>query len=182
MANVNKVLLIGRLTRDPEIRTFSNGGKVAAFGFAVTNRKKNQETGLWEDDPMFIDTKVYSRGEGSRQVELVEQSLRKGHQVFLEGHLVLEKWDDKKTGEKRSKLVLVVDNFQFLEPRAEGMGGGGGEGGMTRAPRPVASTSSRAPAAPANTGNNGGKFYEEGLPEDVPPGAGGEGNDDEIPF
>src|SRR6266446_6176412 len=106
MANLNKVMLIGRLTRDPEVRTFSSGGKVAAFGVAVTNKKKNQTTGQWDDDPMFIDVKVYTRGENTRQVELVEQSLRKGHQVFLEGHLVLEHWDDKTTGQKRSKHVL----------------------------------------------------------------------------
>ena len=53
MANLNKVMLIGRLTRDPEVRMFSNGGKVAKFGFAVNNRRKNQQTGQWEDEPVF---------------------------------------------------------------------------------------------------------------------------------
>ena len=63
MANLNKVMLIGRLTRDPEVRTFSNGGKVAKFGFAVNNRKKNQQTGQWEDDPVFLDVEAFNRGE-----------------------------------------------------------------------------------------------------------------------
>src|SRR6478736_5188495 len=85
MANVNKLILIGRLTRDPETRTFANGGKVAKFGFAVTNRKKNSQTGQWEDVPMFIDCEAYNRGEFGKQADLVEQYLAKGRQVYLEG-------------------------------------------------------------------------------------------------
>ena len=119
MANLNKVMLIGRLTRDPEVRTFSNGGKVANFGFAVNNKRKNQSTGQWEDEPVFIDVAVFNKGEMGRQADLAEQSLRKGHQVFLEGHLKLDQWQAQ-DGQKRSKLNVVVDNFQFLEPRSEG--------------------------------------------------------------
>jgi single-strand DNA-binding protein len=127
MANVNKVILIGRLTRDPEVRTFSNGGKVAAFGFAVNNRKKNQASGEWEDDPVFLDVKAFNRGEQGRQLATqAEGSLRKGQQIFIEGHLVMEQWEDKQSGQKRSKLVVVVDNFQYLEPRQDGGGSGGG--------------------------------------------------------
>jgi single-strand DNA-binding protein len=125
MANVNKVILVGRLTRDPESRVFGNGGKVTKFGFAVTNRRKNQQTGQWEDFPMFIDCSVFNRGEMGKKADLAEQYLRKGHQAYLEGHLVLDQWDDKTTGQKRSKHVLYVDDFQFLEPRQDGGGGGG---------------------------------------------------------
>lgn len=110
---LNKIMLIGRLTRDPEVRTFSNGGKVAAFGFAVSNRKKNSNTGEWEDDPMFIDCKVFNRGENGRQADHIQTYTGKGRMVFLEGHLILEKWETD--GQKRSKHVLYVDNFQFLE-------------------------------------------------------------------
>jgi single-strand DNA-binding protein len=170
MANVNKVMLIGRLTRDPETRTFSTGGKVAAFGFAVTNRKKNVSTGQWEDDPMFIDVKVFNRGENGRQADLAEQSLRKGHQVFLEGHLVLEQWDDKQTGQKRSKHVLVVDNFQFLERRDDVGSGEGGARSQRSAPAPV-----RAAAAPVPA--NGG-YEESSSGVDASEGHG----DSEIPF
>jgi single-strand DNA-binding protein len=144
MANVNKVILVGRLTRDPETRSFASGGKVAAFGFAVTNRKKNQSTGQWEDDPMFIDCKVFNRGENGQQADRVQQTLHKGNQVFLEGHLVFEQWDDKQTGQKRSKHVLVVDNFQYLEPRQDG---GSGEGGFQ--PRRAATQPARPAATPA---------------------------------
>lgn len=171
MANLNKVMLIGRLTRDPEPRTFSNGGKVTAFGFAVNNRKKNQQTGQWEDDPVFIDVKVFNRGETGKQADLAEQSLRKGHQVFLEGHLVFEQWDDKQSGQKRSKHVVVVDNFQFLE-RREGM-----EGGM-QSSRPTGGYNNAAPRRQASPPPS--NDYDDG-------GHGGSGmeapaNEPEIPF
>src|SRR5262249_39672127 len=164
MANLNKVMLIGRLTRDPEVRTFSNGGKVAKFGFAVNNRKKDQQTGQWVEDPVFIDMEIFNRGEQGKQADLVEQSLRKGHQVFIEGHLRLDQWTDQ-SGQKRSKLVVVVDNFQFRERREDGQGGGGGRRSATPA-RPPA----RAPAA---SGSAGEEFEEPDTTS---------GQEDEIPF
>ena len=107
MANLNKVLLIGRLTRDPEVRTFANGGKVAKFGFAVNNRRKNVSTGQWEDEPVFIDVDVFNRGEQGRQADLVEQSLRKGHQVFIEGHLRFEQWTSQEEAHRRGHVGQV---------------------------------------------------------------------------
>src|SRR5262249_39765060 len=101
MANLNKVMLIGRLTRDPEVRTFANGGKVAAFGFAVNNNRKNQQTGQWESEPVFLDVKAYNRQTGRQLADTVEQYLKKGHLAYLEGHLVLEQWQDKNDGSKR---------------------------------------------------------------------------------
>jgi single-strand DNA-binding protein len=121
MANLNKVMLIGRLTREPEIRVFSNGGKVAKFGFAVNNRKKNMQTGQWEDEPVFVDVDAFNRGESGKQADLVEQYLHKGHQVFIEGHLKLDQWTAQ-DGQKRSRLHIIADNFQFLEPRGDGTG------------------------------------------------------------
>jgi single-strand DNA-binding protein len=167
MANLNKVMLIGRLTRDPEVRTFSNGGKVAKFGFAVNNRKKDQQTGQWVDDPVFIDMEVFNRGEQGRQADLVEQSLRKGHQVFIEGHLRLDQWTDQ-SGQKRSKLMVVVDNFQFLERREDGQGGG-----MRAASPAPARTAARAPASSSPVG---GEEFDE------PDHTSGGGQEDEIPF
>jgi single-strand DNA-binding protein len=119
MANLNKVMLIGRLTRDPEVRMFANGGKVAKFGFAVNNRRKNSQTGQWEDEPVFIDVEAFNRGEFGKQADLVEQYLKKGHQAFIEGHLRLDQWTAQ-DGQKRQKLMIVMDNVQFLEPRGEG--------------------------------------------------------------
>jgi single-strand DNA-binding protein len=143
MANLNKVMLIGRLTRDPEVRTFASGGKVAHFGFAVNNRHKNASTGELEDEPVFIDVEVFNRGETNKLADRVEQTLHKGQQIFIEGHLRFDQWTGQ-DGQKRSKLKVRMDNFQYLEPRGDG---GPGEGGgrysqsSTPARRP-------APAAP----------------------------------
>ena len=120
MANLNKVMLIGRLTRDPEIKTFGNGGKVANMGFAVNNRRKNKDTGQWEDVPVWVDLKAFNRDTGRKLADLIEQSLRKGQQVYIEGHLVLEEWTGKEDGKKQSKMVVYVDDMQFLEKREGG--------------------------------------------------------------
>lgn len=124
MANLNKVMLIGRLTRDPEIREFSNGGKVANIGFAVNNRRKNQQSGQWEEVPVWVDLKAFNRDSGRKLADLVEKSLRKGHQVYVEGHLVLEEWAGKEDGKKQSKMVVYVDELEFLERREGGAAGG----------------------------------------------------------
>ncbi|MFO0937923.1 MAG: single-stranded DNA-binding protein [Gemmataceae bacterium] len=129
MANFNKVMLIGRLTRDPETRTFASGGKVAKIGFAVTNRKRNSQTGQWEDEPMFIDVDVFNRGEFGKLADLVQDRCRKGSQILIEGSLHLDQWEDKSGGGKRSKHKIVADSIQLLDARSDGQGGGGG-GGM----------------------------------------------------
>src|ERR1700719_266834 len=142
MANLNKVMLIGRLTRDPEVRAFSTGGKVAKFGFAVNNRRKNSQTGEWEDEPVFMDVDAFNRGDFGKLGDRVEQYLRKGQQIFIEGHLKLDQWTSQ-DGQKRSRLFVVMDNFQFLDPRQEGgMSEGGG-----RAPRSAPMTRKPAGAA-----------------------------------
>ncbi len=124
MANLNRVMLIGRLTRDPEIKEFSNGGKVANIGFAVNNRRKNQQSGQWEEVPVWVDLKAFNRDSGRKLADLVEKSLRKGNQVYVEGHLVLEEWAGKEDGKKQSKMVVYVDELEFLERREGGPAGG----------------------------------------------------------
>jgi single-strand DNA-binding protein len=169
MANLKKVMLIGRLTKDPEVRTFSNGGKVANIRFAVNNRVKNQQTGQWEDKPVYLDVKAFNREPGRKLADLVETYLKRGHQAYIEGHLVLDEWDDKDTGQKRSVLRVVLEDLQFLEPKADG---GNAEGGARQ------SKPSQAPAraAVARPAGNGGEQYDE--PEAAPSGQG----DEEIPF
>jgi len=111
---------------------------------------------------MFIDAKIFGGAESSRQADLAAQSLRKGHQVFLEGHLVMETWEDKNGGGKRSKHVLVIDNFQFLEKKEDSGGGYSGGGGyQQRKPMAGAAKPSAAPAhdeysdeEPASSGGN----------------------------
>jgi single-strand DNA-binding protein len=144
MANLNKVMLIGRLTRDPETRMFANGGKVAKFGLAVNYmmQKRNPTTGEWEGgETAFIDIETFNRPNGRQLADLAEQRLRKGQQVFVEGRLRLNEWTDK-DGQKRSKLLVVADGLEFLEPRSDS----GGEG-YNRVPR--AAGSSYRPAGPA---------------------------------
>lgn len=164
MANVNKVILVGRLTRDPECRTFSTGGKVANFGFAVSNRKKNTQTGQWEDEPMFIDCKAFNRGDSGKLADIVEQYLRKGSLAYIEGKLHLESWDDKNTGAKRSKHALYVDVMQMLDPK-------GSDRGQSRA-APSADPYNSGPGEP------GGEDYGQ-TAESV--SAGGDSGGD-IPF
>lgn len=122
MANLNKVSLIGRLTRDPEIRTFENGGKVASIGFAVHNRRKDPQTGEWSDVPVFLDLKAFNRENGRKLADIAEQHLRKGHQAYVEGRLVLEEWTGKEDSAKRSKLKVYVEEIQFLEKREKNAG------------------------------------------------------------
>ena len=125
MANLNKVTLIGRLTRDPEFKTFSNGGKVANVGFAVNNTKKNAQTGAWEDVPVWLDLKAFNRETGRKLADRFE-SVKKGQQIYVEGHLVMEEWTGKEDGAKKSKLVIYVDDIQYLEKREGGAASGAG--------------------------------------------------------
>ena len=165
MANFNRVILIGRLTRDPETRTFSNGGKVAKFGFAVSNRKKNSQSGQWEDEPMFIDCEAFNRGETGTLANTIETYCKKGSLICIEGKLHLDQWDDKTTGQKRSKHKIVVDGMQLLERRGEDGQGGGPPRASAGA---GAGTSAKAAA--------GGEY------DDDPRQGGGGGTGDEIPF
>lgn len=169
MANLNKVMLIGRLTRDPEVRTFSNGGKVAKLGFAVNNKRRNATSGEWEDEPVFLDVDAFNRGEMGKLADRVEQYLHKGMQIFIEGHLKLDQWTTQ-DGQKRSKLAVVMENFQFLEPRQEGAGEGG-----SHSPRASGGPPQRRPAPPRETHAGG---HDE-PPGDLEPQ---QGRDEDIPF
>ena len=171
MANLNKVMLIGRLTRDPEVRMFSNGGKVAKFGFAVNNRKRNPQSGNWEDEPVFLDCEAFNRGEQGTLASRIEETLRKGQQIFIEGHLKLDQWE--KDGQKRSQLKIVVDNFQYLEPKGEGSYGGGG-GGYQGGPRAMGGGNTRRPQPE--------DFHDEPGPDMGGGGGGGRPADEDIPF
>ena len=181
MANLNKVMLIGRLTRDPEAIQVRGANAGAKFGFAVSNRKLNQETQQWEDISVFIDCEIWNSLKGeSKQGDRVLQTLRKGQQVYLEGHLKFEQWDDKNGGGKRNKLLVVVESFQYLEARQDGGGGGNnmGEAPM-RAPRQAAAAPARA-AAPAARSYAPSNNYDDDM--GAPPGKSGGGTDDDIPF
>lgn len=113
--SINRVNISGNLTRDPEVRTSASGSAIMRFGVAVNDRSKNQQTGQWEDRPNFIDCTMF----GTR-AESVSRFLGKGTKVAIEGKLRWSQWDDRKTGEKRSKVEVIVDEIEFMSSRSEG--------------------------------------------------------------
>jgi single-strand DNA-binding protein len=157
MANFNKVYLIGNLTRDPELRVTPKGTAICQFGLAV-NRQFKDESGALRDDTTFVDIEAWGK-----QGETISKFCTKGKPLFVEGRLKFDSWEDKASGQKRSKLKVVLEGFQFLGsgPR-EGQGGGGvaNEFDQTSpspekfSPPPRGATSKPAPA--------------ENLDEDVP--------------
>ena len=133
MASFNKVILAGNLTRDPELRYTPKGTAVARIGLAC-NRKWKSETGEMKEEVTFVDVDAFGKS-----AETIGQYLKKGRPILIEGRLRYDTWEDKQTKQKRSKLGVVLESFQFLDSGG-GRGGDGGEGG------PAAS---RAPAGPA---------------------------------
>lgn len=133
MAYLNKVFLIGNLTRDPELRVTPKGTAICQFGIAV-NRQFKDESGATRDETTFVDIEAWGK-----QGELVSKYLSKGSLAMVEGRLKLDQWEDKTSGQKRSKIKVVLDNVQFLSSRGGAGGGGGGapmgdEGGDSPSP------------------------------------------------
>ena len=124
MANLNKVMLMGTLTRDPEVRYTPKGTAVAELGLAI-NRVFTAENGEKREETTFVDVTFWGR-----TAEIAAEYLKKGRPVFIEGRLQLDSWEDKQTGQKRNKLKVVGENMQFLGSRGgAGEEGGGGSGG-----------------------------------------------------
>ncbi len=157
MANFNRVILMGNLTRDPQLSYTPNNTPVAEFGLA-TNRKWRTPDGQDREETCFVDCNVFGR-----QAETFNQYMSKGRPVLLEGRLRYSQWETQE-GQKRSKLSVVVERFQFVGGRP---GGGQDYGGDQRAQAPRQA----APSAPAQ--GSSGPSHEEGPP---PP------SDDDIPF
>jgi single-strand DNA-binding protein len=137
MANFNKVILAGNLTRDPALRYTPKGTAIAEIGLAI-NRKWKSETGEAKEEVTFVDVAAYGR-----TAEVIGQYLKKGRPIMIEGRLKFDQWDDKQTGQKRSKLRVVCESFEFLD--SGNRGGEGGEPAAPRAPRPAASTPASEP-------------------------------------
>ena len=108
--SINRVLISGNLTRDPELRATASGMPVLGLGVAVNDRRKNQSTGEWEDYPNFIDCTMF----GSR-AEAIANFLSKGSKVAIEGKLRWSQWE--RDGQKRSKLEVIIDEIEFLSSR-----------------------------------------------------------------
>ncbi len=158
MASFNRVILVGNLTRDPELRYLASGMAVTDIGLAVNDRRKNAN-GEWVEETTFVDVTLWGR-----TAEVVSEYLTKGSPLLIEGRLKLDSWETQ-DGQKRSKLKVVGERMQMLS----GRGQGGGEGG---APRPAA----RQPA-------QNSAYSQAAPPEetfDAPPAEPAAGDD--IPF
>jgi len=141
MASYNKVILMGNLTRDPELRYTANNMAICKFGLAVNRRFKDGQSGEWKEEPTFVDITIF----GAR-AEPFAKYHSKGKPAFIEGSLRLDTWDDKNGGGKRSKLYVVADNWEFVGPG--GAGGGGGGGGSRSFPSNAGAEEGQAPAEP----------------------------------
>jgi len=159
MAYLNKVFLIGNLTRDPELRVTPKGTAICQFGIAV-NRQFKDESGATRDETTFVDIEAWGK-----QGELVSKYLTKGSLAMVEGRLKLDQWEDKTSGQKRSKIKVVLDNVQFLSTR--GGAGGGGGGGAAAAPADGIDQTTPERHSPPPRGNPK-PAAQEHLDEDVP--------------
>lgn len=137
MASFNKVILLGNLTRDPEVRYTPKGTAVAELGLAV-NRVYTTEGGEKREEATFVDVTLWGR-----TAEIAGEYLKKGRPVFVEGRLQLDTWDDKQTGQKRSKLKVVGEGIQLIGSRP----GGGGDSGDSGSQTSSAAPPPRRPAA-----------------------------------
>ncbi len=152
MASFNKVLLMGNLTRDPQLKYLPSQTAVVEFGVAC-NRKFKTANGEDKEEVTFVDVTSFGK-----QAEVINQYFQKGKPIFIEGRLKFDSWEDKQGGGKRSKLTVVIENFQFVGGRDGGDGGGGGGGGR-----------------------GGGGGYEQGGGGSGGGGGGGGGYDEEAP-
>jgi len=144
MASFNKVILLGNLTRDPELKHVAGNQAVAELGLAVNRRfrtKDNEE----REEVTFVDCEAWGR-----TAEVLKQYLTKGSPIFIEGRLKLDQWESKE-GERRSKLRVVIENFQFIGSRGEGSGTG---------------ASGHARASRGSSGGGGGSGEHVPLPSD----------------
>src|SRR6185437_16067181 len=151
MANYNRIVLVGNLTRDPQLKYLPSQMAVVEFGMAV-NHKFRTRDGQDREEVLFVDCSCFGKG-----AEIINTYCQTGKQLLVEGRLKYDTWEDKQGGGKRSKHSVVVDNFQFLGGPRDGAPGGGGnydEGGAAPPPQ------SRGPARPA---------YQQNRPAAAPP-------------
>lgn len=169
MASYNRVILVGNLTRDPQVRYTQGGTAVSEIGLAVNRQWFDKQSNSRREETTFVDVTLWGR-----QAEVAGEYLSKGRSVLIEGRLQLDTWDDKESGQKRSKLRVVGESMTMLGGGGGGAGGGGG-GGAGGGSRPEGARGGRSAAPPES---------ESGPPEDTgfyDEPAGG-APDDDVPF
>jgi single-strand DNA-binding protein len=157
MPALNKVLLMGNLTRDPELRVTPKGTPICQFSLAI-NRSFKMESGETREEVIYVDIEAWGK-----QGETIAKYMTKGRPLYVEGRLRLDQWEDKNTKEKRSRMKVVLENFQFLGDSRGGGGGGGAPAGGGDVDQ-TASPERHAP--PARGAAKPGA--QENLDEDVP--------------
>ena len=162
MSSFNKVILLGNLTRDPQVRYTPGGTAVAELGLAVNRTWFDQKTNSRRDETTFVDVTLWGR-----QAEVAGEYLAKGRQVLIEGRLQLDTWDDKETGQKRSKLRVVCENMRMI--------GGRGDGSRGDSPRGVGGRGEGGRGSRADVESQASTDDYQEAPPGSPP-------DDEVPF
>lgn len=178
MADLNKVFLIGRLTHDPELRYIPSGSAVTDLRIA-TSRQFTGKDGSPQKDTLYIDVTVWNR-----QAENCAQFLRKGRQIHVEGYLKMESWEDKQTGQQRSRIKVEGDRVQFLDGRKDEGGGSSSDddfGGSAPPERRRATDPRGYQNGPPTRGGGPDSGSAPRRPSPPPPPSAPEGDDD-IPF
>ena len=161
MASFNKVILMGNLTRDPELRVTANGNSICKIGLAV-NRVYTTKDGERREEVTYVDIDAFGK-----QAEVINKYMRKGRPLFVEGRLKFDQWESE--GQKRSKLGVVLDKFEFLGGRDDNDGAQSG-GGYEKSSPPARSAPSASapvaatPAAPAANFSNDNDTLDEDVP------------------
>lgn len=170
MANLNRVFLMGNLTRDVELRHTQNNMAIAKLGLAINRRWRTPE-GEDREEVTYVDCDAFGR-----TAETLAKYLSKGRPVFIEGRLRLDQWEDKE-GNKRSKLGVVIDTFQFIDSKPSGGGGGGGGGYDDSAGGRPSRPASRSGGGGYSSSSGGGGSTRQAPPPDSEPMG-----EDDIPF
>lgn len=159
MPSLNKVFLMGNLTRDPELRVTPKGTPICQFSLAI-NRKFKMESGETREEVIFVDVEAWGK-----QGEAIAKFVTKGRPLFVEGRLKLDQWEDKNTKEKRSKMKIVLEQFEFL---GDGRGGGGGGAGPATSEPGIDQTNTPERHSPPPRTSSPKPASQENLDEDVP--------------
>lgn len=160
MASFNRVILVGNLTRDPQVKYTTGGTAVTEIGLAVSRQWFDKQSNSRKEETTFVDVTLWGR-----TAEVAGEYLAKGRPVLIEGRLQLDTWDDRESGQKRSKLRVIGENMTMLGSRGDSGGGGGGSG------------SNRGGGAPARGGDSGPPEPSDFGGYDEP-----SGGSDDVPF
>ena len=180
MASFNRVIIMGNLTRDPEVRYIPSGMAVCDIGVAVNRTWYDKKAGQKKEEVTFVDVTLWDR-----TAEVAGEYLSKGRGVHIEGYLKMDEWQDKTSGQKRTKLKVVCDNMTMLPGRGDDSGGGGGGGGGSRPSSGGGGSAGGYSRSSRGGGGSGGDDFDGGgsdspgeFSQDAPADLG----DDDVPF